>query len=99
MRIGLRVADPFGALLAFGVTALLATQAAGQPGRGWACLPTKGLPLPFVSFGGSALLVAMAADGRAPQRLAAGRGDAHDRDRVFKRYQQVHFVGIGGVGM
>jgi cell division protein FtsW len=63
IRVGLRVADPFGALLAFGVTALLATQAAVNLGVVVGLLPTKGLPLPFVSSGGSSLLVAMAGVG------------------------------------
>ncbi|MGH7322133.1 MAG: putative lipid II flippase FtsW [Candidatus Rokuibacteriota bacterium] len=59
MRIGLRVADPFGALAALGITAMLATQALVNLGVVVGLLPTKGLPLPFVSFGGSSLLVAM----------------------------------------
>jgi cell division protein FtsW len=63
IRVGLRVADPFGALLAFGVTALLATQAVVNLGVVVGLFPTKGLPLPFVSSGGSSLLVAMAAVG------------------------------------
>jgi cell division protein FtsW len=63
MRVGLRVADPFGALLAVGVTALLATQAAVNLGVVVGIFPTKGLPLPFVSSGGSSLLVAMAGVG------------------------------------
>ena len=63
IRIGLRVADPFGSLLAFGVSALLVTQAVVNLCVVVGLLPTKGLPLPFVSSGGSALLVAMAAVG------------------------------------
>ena len=63
MRIGLRVADPFGALVALGVTAMLATQALVNLGVVVGLLPTKGLPLPFVSFGGSSLLTAMAGVG------------------------------------
>jgi cell division protein FtsW len=63
IRVGLRVSDPFGTLLAFGVTALLATQAAVNLAVVVGLLPTKGLPLPFVSSGGSALLVAMAGVG------------------------------------
>jgi cell division protein FtsW len=59
MRIALRVADPFGALLAAGVTALLGTQAVVNLGVVVGLFPTKGLPLPFVSAGGSSLLVAM----------------------------------------
>jgi cell division protein FtsW len=63
VRIGLRIADPFGALLAFGVTALLVNQAVVNLGVVVGLFPTKGLPLPFVSSGGSSLLVAMAAVG------------------------------------
>ncbi|HEV8307005.1 MAG TPA: putative lipid II flippase FtsW [Methylomirabilota bacterium] len=63
VRIGLRVADPFGALAALGITAMLTTQALVNLGVVVGLLPTKGLPLPFVSFGGSSLLVAMAGVG------------------------------------
>ena len=63
IRVGLRVSDPFGALLAFGVTALLVNQAVVNLGVVVGLFPTKGLPLPFVSSGGSSLLVAMAAVG------------------------------------
>jgi len=63
IRIGLRVADPFAALTAFGITALLTLQALVNLGVVVGLLPTKGLPLPFVSSGGSSLLVAMAAVG------------------------------------
>jgi cell division protein FtsW len=62
-RVGLRVADPFGALVAFGITAMLSTQALVNLGVVVGLLPTKGLPLPFVSFGGSSLIVAMAGVG------------------------------------
>jgi cell division protein FtsW len=63
IRIALRVTDPFGALAAIGVTAMLATQALVNLGVVVGLLPTKGLPLPFVSFGGSSLLVGMASIG------------------------------------
>ncbi len=63
MRVGLRVVDPFGALVAFGITAMLATQAVVNLGVVVGLFPTKGLPLPFVSSGGSSLLVVMAAVG------------------------------------
>jgi cell division protein FtsW len=59
LRIGLRAPDPFGAYLALGITVLLATQTLINLGAVTGLLPTKGLPLPFISFGGSALLVTM----------------------------------------
>jgi cell division protein FtsW len=63
VRIGLRVTDPFAALAAFGITALLALQALVNLGVVVGLLPTKGLPLPFISSGGSSLLVTMVAVG------------------------------------
>jgi cell division protein FtsW len=63
LRIGLRSPDPFGAYLALGITVLIATQTVVNLGVVTGLLPTKGLPLPFVSFGGSALVVTMLSTG------------------------------------
>jgi cell division protein FtsW len=63
LRIGLRAPDPFGAYLALGITVLIATQTLVNLGVVTGLLPTKGLPLPFLSFGGSALLVTMLSTG------------------------------------
>ena len=63
LRIGLHAAEPFGAYLALGITVLVATQTLVNLGVVTGLLPTKGLPLPFLSFGGSALLMTMLATG------------------------------------
>ncbi|HXG03919.1 MAG TPA: putative lipid II flippase FtsW [Candidatus Binatia bacterium] len=63
LRVGLRAPDPFGAYLALGLTVLLATETLVNLGVVTGLLPTKGLPLPFISFGGSALLSTMLAAG------------------------------------
>ena len=63
LRIGLRAPDPFGAYLALGITVLIAIQTLVNLGVVMGLLPTKGLPLPFISFGGSALLVTMLSTG------------------------------------
>jgi cell division protein FtsW len=63
LRIGLRAPDPFGGYLALGITVLIATQTLVNLGVVTGLLPTKGLPLPFLSFGGSALLVTMVSTG------------------------------------
>ena len=50
--------DRFGKLLGMGLTTLLACEALMNMGVTTSLLPNKGLPLPFVSYGGSALLAA-----------------------------------------
>lgn len=55
-RIALRHPDSFASLLAFGVTLVLLLEAVVNVGVVVGLLPTKGLALPFLSYGGSALL-------------------------------------------
>lgn len=62
-RAACRARDPFGYYLACGITTMLALQAAVNAGVVLGVLPTKGLPLPFVSFGGSTLVIDLAAAG------------------------------------
>ena len=57
MRIALRAPDPFGAFLALGLTTMVAAQAFFNISVVLGLLPTKGIPLPLVSAGGSSLLV------------------------------------------
>jgi cell division protein FtsW len=59
LRIGLRAPDAFGGFLALGITLMLTTQILVNLGVVTGALPTKGLPLPFISFGGSAMLMTM----------------------------------------
>ncbi|MBW2308303.1 MAG: putative lipid II flippase FtsW [Deltaproteobacteria bacterium] len=63
VRIAYRMTDPFGCLLAMGITAMLGIQALVNMGVTLGLLPTKGLPMPFVSYGGTSLLVSLIASG------------------------------------
>ena len=53
--IALHARDRFGLLLGCGIISLLALQAAVNIGVTTSLLPNKGLPLPFISYGGSNL--------------------------------------------
>jgi len=59
----IRCKDPFGRLLASGIILSIAIQAALNIGVVTVVLPTKGLPLPFVSAGGTSMLLSAAAVG------------------------------------
>jgi len=61
--IALNAREPFGFLLATGITFLISTQAAINIGVVTSALPNKGLPLPFISYGGSNLLAMLACVG------------------------------------
>ncbi|MFH1360071.1 MAG: putative lipid II flippase FtsW [Candidatus Omnitrophota bacterium] len=62
-RIAKRTQDPFGYYLSVGIVAMIGLQAVVNIGVSIGALPTKGLPLPFVSYGGSALIVNITAIG------------------------------------
>lgn len=58
-RIARRHPEPFGSLLAFGITLTIVLEATINIGVVVGLLPTKGLALPFLSYGGSALIVVL----------------------------------------
>jgi cell division protein FtsW len=63
MKTAQRAPDPFGMYLAFGITALITVEAILNIGVVTGIFPTKGMTLPFISYGGSSLLVSMTAAG------------------------------------
>jgi cell division protein FtsW len=81
-RIARSAPDAFGQLLAVGLTALVGVTAALHIGVSLAVLPATGVTLPFLSYGGSSLLVAVVATGvlvsigRAGDRRATAQGAA-----------------------
>ncbi len=63
LRVALRAPDTFGAFLALGLTTMVAVQAFVNISVVLGLMPTKGIPLPFVSAGGSSLLINLLAMG------------------------------------
>ncbi len=63
IRAALRTPDNFGRFLAVGVTSMIVLQAFINISVVLGLMPTKGIPLPFVSYGGSSLFVTLACVG------------------------------------
>jgi cell division protein FtsW len=98
IRIALAAPDTFGALLALGITAWLTLQAFINIGVVVVLLPITGITLPFVSSGGSSLIVSFAAVGIllsiSRETLARGTWTHADPDRG-RRYGRPHLPGAG----
>lgn len=86
MRSASVARDSFGRLLATGITAALAFQAFVNVAINIGLLPVTGLPLPFISYGGSSLISALAAVGLLEsiamrhEKPWSGTTDAYDTD-------------------
>jgi cell division protein FtsW len=63
LRAAYNAGDAFGCYLALGLSALIGIQAAVNLSVVFGLLPTKGLTLPFLSYGGSSVMVLLAASG------------------------------------
>jgi cell division protein FtsW len=59
LRIALRAQDSFGSLVALGLTSMIVVQAFVNMSVVLGLMPTKGIPLPLVSAGGSSLLISL----------------------------------------
>jgi len=91
--IALRAPDTFGLLLGSGITFLIGFQAFINIGVVPSALPNKGLPLPFVSYGGSSLLILLVCVGlllsiarysRSAEALAASARDLFSPGNPFQ---------------
>lgn len=80
--IALRARDRFGLLLGFGIVLLLAMQAAINIGVTTGVMPNKGMPLPFISYGGSNLVFCLVCIGILISIWRRGIGEKEEKANV-----------------
>jgi cell division protein FtsW len=101
LRVALRCRDPFGKRLAAGMTALVSGQALINLAAVLGLAPLTGITLPFVSYGGSSLVVSLAAVGVLLNIAGNGRtarASLSDRGRRDGRPRRARAGGRGGTG-
>lgn len=84
LRIAMRCRDPFGKRLGTGLTVLICGQAAVNMLAVMGAAPLTGIPLPFLSYGGSSLVVLLAGVGillNIAQRGSSATASVSDRGR------------------
>ena len=99
LRIALACKDPFGKRLAVGLTVLVCGQAAINLAAVMGLAPLTGIPLPFVSYGGSSLVVALVSVGvllNIAGDAGAKRASVPDRSRGDGRPRPASTRGRGG---
>jgi cell division protein FtsW len=83
--IAMRARDRFGMLLGFGIVVIIALQAAVNIGVTTALLPNKGLPLPFISYGGSNLVFCLLGVGILINIYRQGLNDKDEQKNIVMR--------------
>ena len=95
MRIAARAKDTFGQVLALGIIFLVLGQALANLAMVAGLLPVVGVPLPFISYGGSSLIVTMAGMGMLlgiADRSRAAPPARKDAEPPEKRREHIHVV-------
>lgn len=93
LRAATQARDRFGSLLAVGITIWITSQAVINIGAVIGVLPVTGIPLPFISFGGSSLVITMAAFGillNIARHERTGRSTARSLGRSTARQSPAH---------
>ena len=93
LRAATRAPDRFGGLLALGLVAWVAAETLINVGAVVGVLPVTGIPLPFISFGGSSLVITMAAAGVLINVARQGEAMGSRSGRVGR-----HGAGAGSSG-
>ena len=100
-RAATRAPDRFGSLLAVGITVWITSQAVINVGAVVGVLPVTGIPLPFISFGGSSLVITMAAVGiliNIASQRAGGAGRPAAPAQTVPRVNGERYALVAGGG-
>ena len=95
MRVAVRAKDTFGQVLALGIIFLVLGQALANLAMVAGLLPVVGVPLPFISYGGSSLIVTMAGMGMLlgiADRSRDAPGTQKQAEEPKKRRSKIHVV-------
>ncbi|MCX7846757.1 MAG: putative lipid II flippase FtsW [bacterium] len=84
-RMTRQIEDMFGHLVVTGILALLSLQCVINIGVVTGCLPTKGIPLPFISYGGTSMVMTLAACGLVVNIVTNQRRLRHEPVRMRGR--------------
>ena len=85
LRGAARAPDAFGFYLALGITMMIGVQAFVNMSVALGMLPTKGIPLPFISYGGSSFLIMLAAVGILMNVSQQGIDDSFSARQILRR--------------
>jgi len=87
-KIALNAPDTFGSIMATGLTCNLMFQALINIGVVTATLPFTGIPLPFISFGGSSMLMSMATVGLllSISKCTLPQTQPSDKESIYATY-------------
>jgi len=85
IRISFGARDQFGKLLGFGLTLMISVQAMINIAVVTGSMPTKGLPLPFISYGGTSLVMSIVMIGVLVNIARQGRAEGDQDDMSFIR--------------
>jgi cell division protein FtsW len=89
VKIAPAAPEPFGTYLGLGLTSIIAFQAVVNMCVAMGLLPTKGLTLPFVSYGGTSLLVLMGSAGVLLSLSASTQGAGNRTARAGGEMREV----------
>ncbi|MBO9130304.1 FtsW/RodA/SpoVE family cell cycle protein [Bacillus sp. 165] len=91
-QVARKCTDPFGSLLAIGIGSMIGIQAVVNIGGITGALPLTGVPVPFVSYGGSSLIINLAAMGVLLNISAQVKQQEQKRKPQQQKNQQRHLV-------